>query len=315
MDPGALTADRVARHGRNPLSYCLNYHPAWEWANEAVPYLRARRTAIVWGDPLCSEPDLPEALDDALRVLRGRRLRVALIVVGRHTAELAAARGMSVLKIGEQPHFDLATWEPPRGDPGKHLRWCLNKAAQAGLEVRAYAPGDRPDAEAAIAAWEAGLGRPPSTSWLRTAPFAREEEKRLFVAARDGRIEALMACTPLPARGGWFLEDMIHRPDAPVGASELAIVATLQALAADGARTAWLDVAPLRHVDDQLQRRARALFTAGWPVVSYFGRRYPFRDLSRYLAKFVPTSWEERYVALQPRVPTIGMVRALVDVI
>ena len=70
-----------------------------------------------------------------------------------------------------------------------------------------------------------------------------------------------------------------HRPDAPVGASELAVVATLRHLAESGAETAWLDVAPLRHVDEQLQRRATALFTAGRPVVAYFGRRYPFRDL------------------------------------
>lgn len=310
-----MIADRVARHAWNPLSYCLNYADGWQWANDAVPYLEAHRTAIVWGDPLCDEPDLPAALDDALRALRARRLRVCLVVVGRTTAELAAQRGCSVLKIGEQPRFDLTTWEPPRGDPGKHLRWCLNKAAQAGVETRPYASSDLAEAQAAIAAWEAALGRPPSTSWLRTAPFERVDDKRLFVATRAGRIEALLACTPIPARRGWFIEDMIHRPDAPVGASELAVVATLRHLAESGAETAWLDVAPLRHVDEQLQRRATALFTAGRPVVAYFGRRYPFRDLSRYLAKFVPTAWEERYVAFQPRVPTPGVVRALMDTI
>ena len=315
MDDGTTTAARVARFGSNPLSYCLNYAPGWQWANEAVPYLEARGTAIVWGDPLCDEPDLPHALDDALRVLRGDGLRVCLLVVGRTTAELAMRRGCSVLKIGEQPRFDLASWQPPRGDPGKHLRWCLNKADRAGVETRPYAPSDLSEAHSAIAAWEASLGRTPSTSWLRTAPFERIDEKRLFVATRGGRIEALMACTPIPARRGWFVEDMVHRPDAPVGASEAAVVATLRGLAESGAETAWLAVAPLRHVDEQLQRRAAMLFTAGRPVIAYFGRRYPFRDLSRYLAKFVPTAWEERYVAFHPRVPAPNVVRALMDTI
>jgi hypothetical protein len=32
--------------------------------------------------------------------------------------------------IGEQPYFDFATWRMPRGDLGKHLRWCLNVESQ-----------------------------------------------------------------------------------------------------------------------------------------------------------------------------------------
>ena len=308
-----LTADRVARHGRNPLSYCLNYHPAWQWANEAVPYLEAHGTAIVWGDPLCPPGEVDAVLGAATEALRGRGLRVCLLVVDRATALAADRLGYGVLKIGEQPAFDLTRWQVPRGDPGKHLRWCLNKARRAGVEALPFAAEDLGEAHAAISAWEAALGRAPSTSFLRTAPFERFDEKRLFVARCDGRVEALVACTPVPSADGWFVEDMIHRPDAPVGASEALVIATLQHLAADGARRAWLDVAPLRRVDDQLQRRSRLVFAAARPAIGVFGRRYPLRALARYLAKFEPTAWEHRYVAFSPSVPTPRMVRALIE--
>lgn len=314
---GRVRADELlARFGRNPLSFCLRYDAPWQYVfagtgEGAVAYLERNGVAVVWGDPLAAEDSAGVVLDEATAALRRRKLRVCLLLVGAETAAHALGHGYSVLKIGEQPFFSLAEWQPPRGDPGKHLRWCLNKAARAGVSVRAYEAADEEPARAALAAWEAGLARPAASSFLRSSPLTHAAEKRLFVARCDGRVEALLACTPVPAENGWFLEDLVRRPDAPMGATEAAVVEALRTLATTGAERAWMDIAPLRGSEAQLDRRAHVLFRAAAPAISFFDSRYHFRTLTRYLDKFQPTAWRPAYVALNPPLPTVGVIRAV----
>ena len=306
----------LARFGRNPLSFCLRYDAPWQYVfaaagDGAVAYLERNGVAAVWGDPLAAAGGDGALLGEATAVLRRRKLRVCLLLIGGETAAHALTRGYSVLKIGEQPLFSLGEWQPPRGAPGKHLRWCLNKAARAGVAVRAYEPDDAEPVRAALGAWEAGLARPAASSFLRASPLTLADEKRLFVARCDGRVEALLACTPVPAENGWFLEDLVRRPDAPMGATETLVVEALQALAAEGAERAWMDIAPLRGSEQQRDGRARVLFRAAAPAISLFDSRYHFRALSTYLAKFQPTAWTPTYVALNPPLPTVGVIRAV----
>ena len=270
----------------------------------AAAYLQSGRTAIVWADPLVAVEDIDAFLDELTHELRP--LQVCLLLVGEEVARRAHAKGYGVIKIGEQPFFDLETWQPPRGDPGKHLRWCLNKAARADVRIRPFAPADTTAVEDTLAAWLDG--RPPVDSFLRTSPLTLAGEKRLFLAYTD-RVEAVVACSP--SVDGWLLEDLVRRPDAPMGATEALVISTLEQLAESGARHAWLDVAPLRGFRDQLDRRARLLFLAASPAVRAFDKRYGFRNLTTYLDKYHPTSWTPRYVALKPALPRVSTIRAL----
>ena len=310
------TAELLARHGRNPFSVFIRYDAPWQWVvrnGNAAAYLENSRVALVWADPLAADP--ATFLSALTRDLRGRRRRICALLIGEDVARAARELGYVVLKICEQPCFDFEVWRTPRGDPGKHLRWCLNLAQRAGVEVREFGPGDDAAVLGALGAWERGLARPPAESFLRTSPLARVEEKRLFLAWRDGRVDALVACSPVPAARGWLLEDLIRRPDAANGATEALVVHALETLAADGAACAWLDLAALRGFESQIDRRARLLLRALGPLVSYFDSRYHFRALTTYLGKFQPTSWTPRYVALKPVVPTPGLVRALRDLL
>jgi phosphatidylglycerol lysyltransferase len=305
-------AQLLAEHGRNPFSGFVRYDATWQWHENpagAAPYLEHGRVVLVWVDPLAADPGA--FLRDFTRELRARRRRICLVLIGEEVGCAARALGYVVLKVGEQPYFDFTTWRMPRGDPGKHLRWCLNLAQRAGVEVREHGPGDDAAVLEVLEAWESGLGRAPADSFLRASPLAQHDEKRLFLAWRGGRVDALVACSTVPAANGWLLEDLIRRPDAANGATEAAVVRALETLAADGAACTWLDVAPLRGLDSQIDRRARILFHALGPLVSFFDARYRFRALTTYLGKFQPTSWTPRYVALKPVVPTPGLVRAL----
>ncbi|HVM57984.1 MAG TPA: phosphatidylglycerol lysyltransferase domain-containing protein [Gaiellaceae bacterium] len=311
----AQALDLAARFGVNPFAFCLRYEAPWRYlfgasVEGAVGYLERDGVALVWGDPLAAPEDAEALLAEATAELRGSGMRVCLVLVGEGTATSALARGYAALKIGEQPYFELADWRRPRGDPGKHLRWCLNRAVRAGVVVRPYEPRDERGAADVLRSWERGLGRTPAQSFLRASPLTLAAEKRIFIAVADGRIEAIVACTPA-AGDGWFLEDLVRRPSAPAGATEVLVVETLDRLAADGAARAWMDIAPLRGSTRQLDGRAQLLFRAAQPAVALFDSRYHFRALTRYVEKFVPSGWSPRYVALNPVWPTLRVIRAV----
>ena len=177
----------------------------------AVAYLERDRVALVWADPIAAPEDAGALLAEATAELRGRGLRTCLILVGEETARHARGSGYAVLKIGEQPFFSLADWRRPRGDRGKHLRWCLNRADRAGIAVRPYEPRDEHGAADVLLSWERGLARPAAQSFLRASPLTLAAEKRLFVAELGGRIEAHRR---VHARGGEPLVPRGPRPAA-----------------------------------------------------------------------------------------------------
>lgn len=285
-----------------------------------VPYVEAHRTALAWGDPLGAPEDAATLLGEFTAAMRARGLRVCMVPVQEGMARLAMDQGHAVLKIGEEPVFDLTTWHRPRGDPGKRLRWAMNHARRAGVEIEEAERGDRdPAVDREIAgvraAWEAALGRRPVRSFMRAAPLALAEHKRIFLARHHGDLVAVLGCVPVHGRDGWYLEDLVRLPDSVTGATELLIVEALERLSARGARFATLGIAPLRGSDRQMDRRARWLARLLRVALERFDDRYHFASLGRFKAKFRPTGWEARYVTFLPPRPSVGLIRAVASVL
>jgi phosphatidylglycerol lysyltransferase len=128
-------------------------------------------------------------------------------------------------------------------------------------------------------------------------------------------VEALVACASVRARDGWYLEDLIRRPDAVNGATELLIVSALGRLAEDGASFATIGVAPLPGTDEQIDRRARWIARTLRFGFDRMDSVFHFASLSRFKSKFRPSAWEPRFVAFNPPRPGIGLVWAVVNVL
>ena len=308
------------RFGHNSASFVVEYPAPWRRflatdVEGAACYLEARRTAVVWGDPLCRERDTAAVLDELTAAMRRGRRRICLVPIGPSTATAALERGYGVLKIGEEPVFDLREWRPPRGRAGKTLRGQLNRARRSHTEVGAYDPakGRQPALEEELSSvqrsWGDALGDRVVNSVLEPAPLLRCEEKRYFYARRGGRVEAFVACTPIAARRGWLLEDLTRRPDAGRGVSELVAVEALQTLRAGGAGVASLGLAPGRGLEEQPDRRMAAVAPLLRFVLASLERHYRFTGIEAWAEKFRPSAWEPRFVAFRPRWPTHGLVR------
>jgi phosphatidylglycerol lysyltransferase len=321
---GTRFLDKLDLYGSEPLSFLLRYDAPWRTFSldeGFVCYLESRRAAVVWTDPLCAESELPALLGAFGRAMRAQHRSVCLLAISERTAQTAIELGFSALKIGEEPWFDLADWHTPRGNRGKKYRWAANHARRMGVEIEEYRPGEarntRFESEVmdVLGRWRAALKRSESTSFLRAAPFEQAPLKRIFLARRDGRGEAALACAYIPAIDGWYLEDSFRAPDAINGATELLISVALERLQADGAAGAAFAMAPMRGFDDQLDRRARWIGRVVGRAIERVDHHYGFGAMARYEARFEPSEWRPRYLAFLPALPRPAAIRAALRVL
>jgi len=276
----------------------------------AIIYTEFGRVWLAAGDPLASAEEAGE-LARLFVLAAKRRGRVAAFVPATERfAREAAGLGLGALKVGAAPYFDLKTWAP-RGDRAKHMRAGVNRARREGIRVESVEEPDetlRRETESLCRLWLDTRRTATSFGWLFLLdPFQHAGHKRFFTA-RDagGALVGFLAASPIPSRGGWYLEDVLRAPEAPQGTADLLVVEALTRLAASGARLATLGTSPLA-------REGASVVPAGdFPrvektlraVASRLGAFYNFEGLRRFKSKFAPTYWESEYV-LAPRGRTI----------
>lgn len=278
----------------------------------AVVYGEFGRVWLAAGDPL-GPPEATGEIARRFAAAAKRKKRIAAFVPATaHLARQCVPLGLSALKVGAAPYFDLKTWAP-RGDRAKKMRAGVNQARRAGLNVTLVEALDerlREETARLCLDWLKTRRAATSFSWLLALdPFLHAEHKKFFTARdRAGRLVGFLAASPMPARDCWYLEDVLREPDAPQGTADLLVVEALQGLAEAGASLATLGTSPLA------SEGPLDVPTGDHPVIErtlhMAGRRlgsfYNFEGLRRFKAKFAPSWWESEY-ALAPRgvmVPT-----------
>lgn len=287
----------------------------------AIIYGEFGRVWLAAGDPLASPDESAELARQFASFAKRRNRVVAFVPTTMEFAHRVAPRHFTAVKVGAAPYFDLPTWNP-RGDAAKKLRAGVNQARRAGVEIEVAT-----DLNQSLKSETAQLcidwlgARPAGTTfgWLVALdPFMHAEYKKYFAARINGKLIGFLAASPIPARRGWYLEDVISDPNSPPGTATLLVVEALKRLKEEGAALATLGTAPL--VDDGSDD-----IPCGHHVVErtldlasrHLGSFYNFEGLRRFKSKFVPSWWESEYALAQRGVampPRIGhaVVRALV---
>lgn len=291
----------ILAFGWNATAYQLLNPGIEHWFSRAgdavIGFVTQAGTRVVAGAPVCSAARLPAVVAefeaDAAHVGAhvcyfgaGSRLENLLIPTGR----------WSVASLGAQPSWNPARW-PAIVASRASVRAQLNRARNKHVVVSewdATRGAKDPDVRRCLAEWLADRRLPPLHFLVEPETLGRLEDRRLFVAEREGTVVGFLLASPVPARHGWLVEQIIRGHAAPNGTAELLLDAAMHAVAADGARYLTLGLAPLsRHSRFESQRMPRWLRLALRWVRAHGRRFYNFEGLDRFKAKFAPDEWEE----------------------
>jgi lysylphosphatidylglycerol synthetase-like protein (DUF2156 family) len=287
----------------------------------AIIYGEFGRVWLAAGEPLASAEERAE-LAREFAVLAKRKNRVAAFVptTADFASQLVPGK-FSAVKVGASPYFDLQAWNP-RGDSAKHMRAGVNQARRAGVEVQIVVdPSEdlRKETAELCLSWLASRRSATTFGWLVALdPFVHADYKKYFAARVDGRLVGFLAASPITARRGWYLEDVIRQPEAPPGTATLLVAEALKKLKEEGAALATLGTAPLATDGPNVLPTEYRIIARTLEAASHrFGSFYNFHGLRRFKGKFVPSWWESDYALVQrgvtvpPRVAH-AIVRALV---
>jgi len=258
-----------------------------------VGYVDTGRAWVAAGPPIAP----PERVSEV-----ATRFVEAATAAGRRTScfgtetRFHEATGWSALRIGDQPKWAPQDW-PAVVEGSRSLREQLRRAGAKGVAVRAVEPAEiepghatRAGIDSLIRRWLASRPIAPMGFLVQIDPFTFPEERRYFVAERDGQVVAFLGIIPIYARSGWFFEDFLRDPEAPNGTVELLVDAGMRAAAEAGVPFVTLGLVPLAGEVSSWLRTARRL-----------GRSlYDFDGLRAFKAKFKPQAWDPIFLTYPP---------------
>lgn len=287
----------------------------------AIIYGEFGRVWLAAGDPLAAPEEGGELARQFAAFARRRNRVVAFVPTSAQFARTVAPADFSAMKVGAAPYFDLPNWNP-RGDCAKKLRAGVNQAQRSGVEFHVatdLSESFKGETAQLCVQWLGSRAAATTFGWLVALdPFMHSEYKKYFAARINGQLIGFLTASPIPARKGWYLEDVISDPNAPQGTATLLVVEALKHLKKEGAALATLGTAPLatdgaNDIPNEHPLASRTLDLASRRLAGF----YNFEGLRRFKGKFVPSWWESEY-ALAPRgvamPPRVGhaVVRALV---
>jgi lysylphosphatidylglycerol synthetase-like protein (DUF2156 family) len=311
-------------YGYNPHSLVSIAPGAMLWSTPdvdgAIIYGEFGRVWLAAGDPLAPLEDMAELARQFASFARTKDRVVAFVPTSAAFASMVVPDDFTAVKVGASPYFDLQTWNP-RGDSAKKMRAGVNQARRAGVVVEMVAVDESLKKETAQLCldWLGSRRTATTFGWLIALdPFLHSEYKKYFAARVNGKLVGFLAASPIPARKGWYLEDVLREPDAPHGTSTLLVFEALAKLKAEGAALATLGTSPLTtDGPNDLPTEHRVVSSALAVASRRLGGFYNFEGLRRFKGKFVPSWWESEYalgqggVAMPPRIGH-AIVRALV---
>jgi len=299
----------VQRYGWNSTAFQTlepGYSYFFHGDDSCVAYVATRRAWVVAGAPIAAPDAIAEVTRAFVAAARAAGKRCCFVATEDRLRE-ASAGALRSVRIGEQPVWIPRNW-PDTLRAHKSLREQLRRARAKGVRIREVTPaeleaGPVRDAIRAVAdRWLATRDMAPMDFLLRVDPFTFPAHRRCFVAELDGRVVGFAAAIPVPARQGWFLEDLVREPDAPNGTAESLVDAVLQWAAREGCEWLTLGTSPLAGEMRGVLRLARR----------GSGFLYDFEGLHAFKAKLRPDHWSPIHVSYPE---TQGMLVSLADVL
>jgi len=317
----------VLRYGWNATAYqLLNPGLAYWFAPDAeavVGYVPAaarpggRHAAwVAAGGPVCPAEAVGAIATQFEAAAAAAGCRVCWFGADRRLRASRSGRtGYAEMTLGAQPVWDPHRW--PAILAGKaSLRAQRNRARNKGVAVTRW-DTDRaerdPGLRRCLAEWLARRGLPPLHFLVEPDTLGALADRRVFVAERAGAPVGFLVLSPVPARGGWLVEQIIRGDGAPNGTGTLLLDAAMRHAAGAGATYLTLGLSPLSTRAPASSPNPLWLrLLLGW--LRAHGRRfYDFRGLEAFKAKYVPDRWDPITAITNERRPSPGTLYAVAD--
>ena len=286
----------MRRHGWNATAF-QTLEEGYQYffhADGYVAYVDTGRAWVVAGAPIAPLREIARVLAAYLAAAGRAGRRTCFFATEQRLLDVAGPELRS-LRIGEQPIWDPRDW-PHILQRRRSLREQLRRARAKGVSVREVTPAELETGEirAGIARvaerWLKTRGLAPMEFLVRLELFSFTAERRCFVAERAGKVVGVAGVVPVPARGGWFIEDLVRDPTAPNGTAELLIDGVMRWAAERNCDWLTLGLAPLAGDVSPLLRAAR----------SSGSLLYDFEGLTSYKAKLEPGKWLPIFLSYPP---------------
>ncbi|MFL5618962.1 MAG: phosphatidylglycerol lysyltransferase domain-containing protein [Gemmatimonadaceae bacterium] len=293
----------VMRHGWNAVAYQILNPGMRHWfsrARDAVAgYAPFAGTWVVAGAPVCAPERLATAAAELEAEAAACGTRVLYFGAGERLERVYAERtDHSLVRLGAQPVWDPEAW-PDIVRRKASLRAQLNRARNKGVhitELPAARARTSDTLRAVLREWLATRGLPPLSFLVVPDILDNLDDRRTFVAERDGRVVGFLIGTPVPARQGWLVEEWPRTRDAPNGTTHSLVDAAMRAFAAGGSRYVTLGLAPLAEHGGGTVAGQPTWLRAVLRWVRAHGRRfYNFAGLEAFKASMQPMAWEPIY--------------------
>ncbi len=291
----------ILRYGWNATAYQI-LNPGFSlWFSESrdavIGYVCKSGTRVVGGAPICEGSRVQEVAAEFLRDARRHGQRVCFFGAGaRLEAALVGDGSWSAAGLGAQPSWNPANWDRIMSARSS-LRAQLNRARNKNVATRLVS---EPDAgmldqlRGCLKEWLATRGLPPLHFLVEPDTLARLNDRLLIVAERDGVPVGFLVASPVRARHGWLIEQIVRGARAPNGTAELMIDFAMREMARLGAAYATLGLCPLSQHSrfDRGRMPPWLRITLAW-VRAHGTRFYNFEGLDAFKSKFDPEEWED----------------------
>jgi phosphatidylglycerol lysyltransferase len=206
--------------------------------------------------------------------------------------------------LGAQPIWDPNNW-PNAIERRRSLRAQFNRARNKGVSITEWAPERAENHEAlrrCLNEWLETRNLPPLHFLVEPETLSNLRDRRVFVAGRDRDVVGFTILSPVPARNGWLVEQIIRGANAPNGTAELLIDFAMRSVASSGATYATLGLSPLsdRAAGAPIRQPLWLRVLLKW-VKLHGARFYNFGGLDAFKAKFNPDLWEPIYAIAAAR--------------
>jgi membrane associated rhomboid family serine protease len=291
-----------------------NHSRTYDHARPLVGYVSLPRQNVMITDALCTPEHTKKVILDFAMFTQAQDKDCLLFPIDQITARQAAEIGFGVIQVGKEPVFHLKEYSPDKHDPKilSAIRQTIKKGIILETLDQKSADASRIQKELQEILSEWFLSRRSEKMQLisEVSPFKYFHEKRFFIAKSATRIEAFLSCSPVFARNGYFIHDLIRRPTAMNGISEALTIKALDTFKIEGRDFVSLGVASLAGLGEPGVNK-------NYPIINKILNRtfnnheafMKFKSLYHFKKKFNPTAEEPSYLAFYP--PTFKLRHAL----